>query len=567
MTFRGKIKTELSDGSTANVQLEGTSSNMTRNAGDVVIDTANLEYVWDGSKWVQLGFATDFALKQHTHATSLAEDSGTSTITLGYNKKYKLTTGGTNVIFTTPAVTMPTVTVTGSGNAVTNVSISGTTITATKGATYNNYSHPTGDGNLHVPATGTGNNGKFLKAGSTAGSLSWGTAVTQVTAGTGLNTSADQADSATKGSITTTGTLYLTKSGVTAGTYGPNGNVTGSNNTTINVPEIQVDTYGRVTSVTNRVYTSVDTTGSDTKVTQAAAITTTGAYPVILAYSTATSAVTNTVNKAAAFTYNPGTQKLHTPIIEVTTASYGSTLPSSGTAGQLFFQLSNGSMYELPAAGTTGQVLVKNSNADRDVGWASSVTSATNATNTTNAYTSASTVKAYVVGTTVNSSSFKALVHNASVYTEDSVLFGAAWNDYAEFRKDNQNEIQEPGRCVIEQGDGSLALATQRLQRGCEIISDTFGFAIGQDEENGYNTPIAVSGRVLAYVYEGKEAASQHIGWPVCSGPDGTVSIMTEEEEEKYPSRIIGTISEIPNYKYWGAKSIAVKERVWIRIR
>jgi len=39
----------------------------------------------------------------------------------------------------------------------------------------NNYSHPTGDGNLHVPATGTSNNGKVLKAGATAGSLSWGT--------------------------------------------------------------------------------------------------------------------------------------------------------------------------------------------------------------------------------------------------------------------------------------------------------------------------------------------------------------------------------------------------------
>jgi hypothetical protein len=33
--------------------------------------------------------------------------------------------------------------------------------------------HPSGDGNLHVPATGTSNNGKFLKAGSTAGSISW----------------------------------------------------------------------------------------------------------------------------------------------------------------------------------------------------------------------------------------------------------------------------------------------------------------------------------------------------------------------------------------------------------
>ncbi|WP_270818114.1 phage tail fiber protein [Aeromonas sp. Y318-3] len=37
----------------------------------------------------------------------------------------------------------------------------------------NSYSHPGGDGNLHVPATGTGNNGKFLMAGATAGSLQW----------------------------------------------------------------------------------------------------------------------------------------------------------------------------------------------------------------------------------------------------------------------------------------------------------------------------------------------------------------------------------------------------------
>lgn len=39
------------------------------------------------------------------------------------------------------------------------------------------YVHPTGDGNLHVPATGTTNNGKFLEAGATAGSLSWASIV------------------------------------------------------------------------------------------------------------------------------------------------------------------------------------------------------------------------------------------------------------------------------------------------------------------------------------------------------------------------------------------------------
>lgn len=37
----------------------------------------------------------------------------------------------------------------------------------------NNYVHPNGDGNLHVPATGTTNNGKVLTVGTTAGSLSW----------------------------------------------------------------------------------------------------------------------------------------------------------------------------------------------------------------------------------------------------------------------------------------------------------------------------------------------------------------------------------------------------------
>lgn len=35
------------------------------------------------------------------------------------------------------------------------------------------YEHPTGDGNLHVPATGTSNNGKVLIAGNIEGSISW----------------------------------------------------------------------------------------------------------------------------------------------------------------------------------------------------------------------------------------------------------------------------------------------------------------------------------------------------------------------------------------------------------
>jgi hypothetical protein len=42
---------------------------------------------------------------------------------------------------------------------------------------------------------------------------------------------------------------------------------------------------------------------------------------------------------------------------------------------------------------------------------------------------------------------------------------------------------------------------------------------------------------------------------------------MTEEEEEKYPSRIVGTISEIPNYEKWGSSEVEVNGRIWIYVR
>lgn len=60
----------------------------------------------------------------------------------------------------------------------------------------------------------------------------------------------------------TTNTIDLANSGATAGTYGPSQDVTGSNGAAINVPEITVDQYGRVTSINNKILTCVDTQGS-----------------------------------------------------------------------------------------------------------------------------------------------------------------------------------------------------------------------------------------------------------------------------------------------------------------
>lgn len=55
-------------------------------------------------QWINTsGTATNISLSDHTHTTSLATDSGTATVTLAHDTTYKLTAGGTSVIFKTPA--------------------------------------------------------------------------------------------------------------------------------------------------------------------------------------------------------------------------------------------------------------------------------------------------------------------------------------------------------------------------------------------------------------------------------------------------------------------------------
>lgn len=137
---------------------------------------------------------------------------------------------------------------------------------------------------------------------------------------------------------------------------------------------------------------------------------------------------------------------------------------------------------------------------------------------------------------------------------------GAVFNDYAEYR---ESLVKEPGRCVIETGYGDLELSTKRLQLGGNIISDTFGFSIGETDKA--ETPIAVCGRVLAYPYEDRYKFTA--GAAVCSGPNGTVSLMTREEIKEWPDAIIGYVSEIPEYKEWGTDKIQVNNRIWIKIK
>ncbi len=174
-----------------------------------------------------------------------------------------------------------------------------------------------------------------------------------------------------------------------------------------------------------------------------------------------------------------------------------------------------------------------------------------------------STAVRYFVGVSAAGSTSATVNTNTAIYATGSILYGAAWNDYAEYRRTSGKV--EPGRVVIETGRGDLKLSTERLQPGANVVSDTFGFAIGQTKKA--KTPLAVAGRVLVYPFEDRE--SYEPGDAVCTGPNGTVSKMTREEIWKYPERIVGTVSEIPSYEVWesGDGPLKVNGRIWIKVR
>ena len=141
-----------------------------------------------------------------------------------------------------------------------------------------------------------------------------------------------------------------------------------------------------------------------------------------------------------------------------------------------------------------------------------------------------------------------------------TTVVGAVWNDYAEYRRTINNV--KPGQVVAENGDGTQHITTKRMEKGCNIVSDTFGFAIGKTNE--CKTPIACAGRALVYTNE--DRYSYEPGEPVCSGPNGTISKMSKEEKINHPECIVGYVSEIPEYETWGTGNVAVNGRIWIKV-
>lgn len=237
---------------------------------------ASSDYLWDATtnKYQQLP-ATAFSDTTYTDGTK------------GYILKAKQDANGAQIDTTyaplaSPSLTgTPTAPTAAAGTNTTQIATTAFVATAISGITgamvFKGTIGTGGTAGTALPTTGVkiGDTYKIITAGTYAGQAAkvgdlfiasattptWAyvpsgddTDVTQVTAGAGLNTTS--ADTSTDGgSITTTGTLYLTKTAVTPGTY----------------QGITVDKYGRVTAAQDKGYTT--NTGTVTKVTAGTGLT------------------------------------------------------------------------------------------------------------------------------------------------------------------------------------------------------------------------------------------------------------------------------------------------------
>lgn len=294
--------------------------------------------------------------------------------------------------------------------------------------------------------------------------------------------------------------------------------------------------------------------------------------------------------------------KLVGPLGLTNEINYGTILPENPFEGQLFF-LEGEEPDELFPGGTAGQVLLKNSDADGDISWGNIVALPEGGqvgqllTKNSSADGDASwkdfeLPEAYELpvastqiggiksGTDItvdaegnvsvnddshnhvwaNVSDAGTLSINTTGTIQATKVRGAVWNDYAEYRA---GEDIKPGYCVRSADSGRVSKTTEMFAPCDGIVSDTFGFAIGETNES--KIPLAVAGRVLAYYSGNRE--DYHAGDTVCAGPNGLVYKMTREEIREWPDRIIGIVSEIPMYETWGSDNIKVNNRIWIKIR
>jgi len=255
--YNGSFKIKTQAGSSAAVEVAGTSANTSNNSDVTFVQGGNITITPNATSRTITIAATDTT---YTAGTYLAlngtqfyhKTSGVSSGSYGPASDVQGNNGAT--------ISVPYITVDAQGHIT---SISNKTFTAV------NSTYTVNNGSFEVK-TKVGDNAA-VSVSSTSANTASNSSITFIQGGNISLTSDTTNKTITIAATDTTytagtylnlsGTQFSHKnSGATAGTYGPSADVSGSNGATISVPQIKVDAQGHITEISNKTFTAVDHT-------------------------------------------------------------------------------------------------------------------------------------------------------------------------------------------------------------------------------------------------------------------------------------------------------------------
>ena len=316
--------------------------------------------------------------------------------------------------------------------------------------------------------------------------------VTGVTAGAGLNTTSNDT-STDGGTISSSGTLYLTKSGVTAGTY----------------QGITVDKYGRVTSASDQGYVTTDTKNT--------AGSTDSSSKLFLVGATSQAANPQTYSQDTAYVGTDG--HLYSNSKQVVNLSDTQSLTNKTYNGLTLTKATTGFTI---AGGTTSKTLTVNNTYTLGAACAKSVDSSISAASTSTNLPTSQAVASFVEGkgyvTTDTKNTAGSTNSSSTLYLIGATSQAANPQTYSNSRLYYNNGLYSWGYGAGGNETSTISQSTTSLT--FRVDSDTLGCGIIETKAQSQATGINLYTK--GYV-SNKEAEIS------LSGSNGTIQISADE--------------------------------------
>lgn len=141
-----------------------------------------------------------------------------------------------------------------------------------------------------------------------------------------------------------------------------------------------------------------------------------------------------------------------------------------------------------------------------------------------------------------------------------NIVYGAVWNDIADFIEVQEGVEYNPGRAYVRLPDGTMRPSRDYMQKGVMgILSDTYGFGVGQKPAGISQLPIAIAGYVLAQLDQIYEP-----GTPLTCTTDGILTEFKLEDKRDYPERTLAIFDRIEKNPVWNG--VEVRGRHWVKV-